>query len=319
MELDINALKQIAYSLADHYLCVYYVNINSGRYIVFTGEARDESKDSDLPAEGEDFFADTLKNAPLFTHPDDMEIMNKAYDKKTLLARLNKDDHYSISFRTRINGEIRHMRHVVILCRDKRHAICCLEDVEAEYQEKQEQIKNLQSEKLLARTDELTGVKNGTAFKEYVDRLDQSLKDEEQKGAYDTVFAIIMCDINDLKQTNDTKGHSSGDKEIQATSKLICDTFQHSPVFRIGGDEFVVILTGKDYEQRDLLMKAFKDVLSTNRKAQKGPNVACGLAFFEPEKGDRKFLDVFRRADSLMYEDKKATKAAGSTEDPGQD
>ena len=65
-------------------------------------------------------------------------------------------------------------------------------------------------------------------------------------------------------------------------------------------------------------MKAFKDVLSTNRKAQKGPNVACGLAFFEPEKGDRKFLDVFRRADSLMYEDKKATKAAGSTEDPGK-
>lgn len=319
MELDINALKQIAYSLADHYLCVYYVNINSGRYIVFTGEARDESKNSELPNEGEDFFADTLKNAPLFTHPDDMEIMNKAYDKKTLLARLNKDDHYSISFRTRINGEIRHMRHVVILCRDKSHAICCLEDVEAEYQEKQEQIKNLQSEKLLARTDELTGVKNGTAFKEYVDKLDEALSAETAKGAYDTVFAIIMCDINDLKQTNDTKGHSSGDKEIQATSKLICDTFQHSPVFRIGGDEFVVVLTGKDYDKRDFLMSVFKDVLDTNRKIQKGPDVACGLAFFEPEKGDRKFLDVFRRADSLMYEDKKATKAAGSTEDPGQD
>ncbi len=319
MELDNNALNQIAYSLADHYLCVYYVNINSGRYIVFTGEARDESKHSELPTEGEDFFADTLKNAPLFTHPDDMEIMNKAYDKKALLARLNKDDHYSISFRTRINGEIRHMRHVVILCRDKRHAICCLEDVEAEYQEKQKQIENLKTEKILARTDELTGVKNGTAFKEYVDKLDEALSAEAAKGAHDTAFAIVMCDINDLKQTNDTKGHKTGDEEIQATSRLICETFQHSPVFRIGGDEFLVILTGKDYDQRDFLMSVFKDVLDTNRKIQKGPDVACGLAFFEPDKGDKKFLDVFQRADRFMYEDKKAAKAAGNTEEPGQD
>ena len=66
-------------------------------------------------------------------------------------------------------------------------------------------------------------------------------------------------------------------------------------------------------------MSVFKDVLETNRKIQKGPDVACGLAFFEPDKGDKKFLDVFQRADRFMYEDKKAAKAAGNTEDPGQD
>ena len=319
MELDSNALNQIAYSLAEHYLCVYYVNINSGRYIVFTGEARDESKHSELPTEGENFFIDTLKNAPLFAHPDDLETMMDAFNKETLLAKLAKHDHYMISFRSKFNGEVRHMRHVVILCKDKRHVICCLEDVEAEYQEKQKQIENLRTEKILARTDELTGVKNSTAFKEYVDKLDDAISAEAAKGTHDTAFAIVMCDINDLKQTNDTKGHNSGDEEIQATSKLICETFQHSPVFRIGGDEFLVILTGKDYDQRDFLMSVFKDVLETNRKIQKGPDVACGLAFFEPEKGDKKFLDVFQRADRFMYEDKKAAKAVGNTEDPGQD
>lgn len=319
MDLDNNALNQIAYSLAEHYLCVYYVNINSGRYIVFTGEARDESKNSELPTEGENFFTDTLKNAPLFTHPDDLEVLVNAFDKEEMLAKLAKHDHFSIAFRSKFNGEVRHMRHVVILCKDKRHVVCCLEDVEAEYQEKQKQIESLRTEKILARTDELTGVKNSTAFKEYVDRLDEALSAEAAKGKYDTAFAIVMCDINDLKVTNDTKGHKTGDEEIQATSRLICETYQHSPVFRIGGDEFLVILTGKDYDQKDFLMSVFRDVLETNRKIQKGPDVACGLAFFEPDKGDKKFLDVFQRADRFMYEDKKAAKAAGSTEDPGQD
>ena len=78
MDLDYEVIKQVAYSLADHYLCVYYVNVNSGRYIVVTGEARQEDKDSELPTEGENFFADALKNAPLFIHPDDLEIINNS-------------------------------------------------------------------------------------------------------------------------------------------------------------------------------------------------------------------------------------------------
>jgi len=137
MDLDFEVIKQVAYSLADHYLCVYYVNVNSGRYIVVTGEARQEDKDSELPTEGENFFADTLKNAPLFIHPDDLDFMLKAYDKNAMLDKLAKLDHYSIAFRALVDGNIRHMRHIVILCKDKRHAVCCLEDVEDEYQQKQ--------------------------------------------------------------------------------------------------------------------------------------------------------------------------------------
>ena len=135
MELDFDVLKQVAYSLADHYLCVYYVNVNSGRYIVITGEARQEDKNSELPTEGENFFADTVKNAPLFIHPDDLDTMLKTYDKTAMLTKLSKCDNYSVSFRTQANGETRHMRHVVILCKDKRHIVCCLEDVEDEYRE----------------------------------------------------------------------------------------------------------------------------------------------------------------------------------------
>ena len=137
MDLDFDVLKQVAYSLADHYLCVYYVNVNSGRYVVVTGEARQEDKNSDLPVEGNNFFADVVKNAPLFIHPDDLDTMLKTYDKNTMRTRLNECDSYSVSFRTLVNGESRHMRHIVILCKDKKHIVCCLEDVEDEYREVQ--------------------------------------------------------------------------------------------------------------------------------------------------------------------------------------
>ena len=137
MDIDSNVLNQIAYSLANHYVCVYYVNINSGRYIVFTGEAREEDKNSELPTEGENFFVDAVKNAPLFIHPDDLDLMIATYDKNTLLDKLSKHESYSVSFKTNANGEIRHMRHIVILCNDRRHIVCCLEDVEDEYREKQ--------------------------------------------------------------------------------------------------------------------------------------------------------------------------------------
>ena len=309
--------NQIAFSLAKHYECVYYTNIETGKYFVFADNIHMDRK-TEFPLEGEDFFADALKNSVIFIHPDDLELMTVAYQKETVLERLAKSHSYSVSFRSLIAGEVIHMRHVVMMCRDNKHIVFCLENVEAEFREKEEQLKKLANAKLQARTDELTGVKNSTAFKEYVDRIDDAIADEAAKGTNDTAFAIVMCDINDLKQTNDTKGHKTGDEEIQATSRLICDTFQHSPVFRIGGDEFLVILTGKDYDQRDFLISVFKDVLDTNRKIRKGPDVACGLAFFEPDKGDKKFLDVFQRADRFMYEDKKAVKAAGSTEDPAE-
>lgn len=134
MELDLEVLKQVAYSLADHYLCVYYVNVNSGSYVVITGEARQEDKDSELPTEGKNFFEDCIKNAPMFIHPDDLDSMLKTYDKDNMFARLAKHDSYAVSFRTMVNGKIGHMRHIVILCKDKRHVVCCLENVGDEFE-----------------------------------------------------------------------------------------------------------------------------------------------------------------------------------------
>ena len=124
-------------------------------------------------------------------------------------------------------------------------------------------------------------------------------------------FAIVVMDVNDLKKVNDTKGHQAGDQCLKDACKMICEIFKHSPVFRIGGDEFAVITQGSDYDSID---EKVEEVNTNNAEALKngGIRVACGMAKYED---DSKVADVFKRADQRMYENKKILKSAGRSGD----
>ena len=117
----------------------------------------------------------------------------------------------------------------------------------------------------------------------------------------------MVCDLNGLKQVNDTQGHAAGDTYIREAGRLICDQYKHSPVYRIGGDEFVVFLEGADYEQRSKLLESLDSRMAENAKTG-GVVIAAGMAEYQP--GDSHLFDVFSRADSLMYERKKHLKNA---------
>ena len=186
---------------------------------------------------------------------------------------------------------------------DKKHIIFCMENVEAEYQEREVIKKNLQSAERMARLDELTGIKNKNAFFEQSKALDERIK----SGANDVQFGVLMCDLNNLKTINDVMGHAVGDEVIQKTSRMICDVFKHSPVFRIGGDEFVVIVDGGDYPNRVLrfeeLIKAFE--ISYEKETEKPwekLSASCGMA--ENASDDNSPELVFKRADKAMYANK---------------
>ena len=99
----------------------------------------------------------------------------------------------------------------------------------------------------------------------------------------------------------------TGDELIRNACRLICDTFKHSPVFRIGGDEFAVVLNGQDYEHRTMLCELLRDKAVFRMKNRSGAVVACGIATFDAHK-DHGVADVFKRADDLMYKNKKALK-----------
>ena len=109
---------------------------------------------------------------------------------------------------------------------------------------------------------------------------------------------------------NDNFGHKAGDDLIRSASQLICGIFKHSPVFRIGGDEFVVILNGRDRAERGALMHEINRRLEENIK-DGGVVVTAGLSDYIPDY-DESIKTVFERADLMMYERKKELKDKGS-------
>ena len=162
----------------------------------------------------------------------------------------------------------------------------------------------MNAEKRLARHDELTGIKNKTAYSELEETIQSSIDRKERT----LPFAVAVCDVNDLKKVNDTEGHQAGDELIKAAAKMICNTFTHSPVYRIGGDEFVVFLQGDDFNSREELVGRMRVIVMQNNIKKSGPVIAIGISEYDP-KNDRRVTDVFEHADNLMYENKKELKA----------
>ena len=160
-----------------------------------------------------------------------------------------------------------------------------------------EQKQELGSARQLAYTDPLTGVKSKRAYLEAIERIDKGVSD----GSIDE-FGVIVFDLNGLKTVNDTLGHEEGDRYIKEGSAIICGTFCHSPVFRIGGDEFVVILEGTDYLKRAILIAEFEELIEENQRSGKVV-VSSGMDEFDLS-CDTSFSSVFERADKKMYERK---------------
>jgi len=152
--------------------------------------------------------------------------------------------------------------------------------------------------------DTLTNVKNRAAYEKYLNKLERDFIEGENSN-----FAVIYFDINNLKTVNDMYGHEKGDAYIKNSCRLICNTFKHSPVFRIGGDEFVCIVTNADYNDRHELLNTMKEHMETLKsKGDSVPlteriSIASGMAEYDRTL-DADFSSIFKRADEIMYENK---------------
>ncbi len=158
--------------------------------------------------------------------------------------------------------------------------------------------------KSMANTDSMTGVRNKHAYSETEAALNELIASETAGP-----LAVAVCDINGLKYVNDTLGHAAGDKLIKDASSLICEYFNHGAVFRVGGDEFAVLLQGRGYEELHEVVDSF------NRRAEENivngdVVVSLGYAILTPS--DKELHDVFERADKMMYERKKELKEMGA-------
>lgn len=150
--------------------------------------------------------------------------------------------------------------------------------------------------------DGLTGVKNKLAYLESLKELELQTKESSLEG-----YGVVVFDLNGLKVINDTLGHEAGDEYLKSACRIICEHYKHSPVYRIGGDEFVAILKGSDFENRELLKQKFDELIDENLRTG-SVVISSGMAVFNPEL-DESYTEVFIRADKSMYERKMALKA----------
>ena len=146
--------------------------------------------------------------------------------------------------------------------------------------------------------DGLTGLGNRTAYEAYLNELEEEI----QNGT--ACFALVVMDLNGLKEINDTLGHEQGDRAISAVGDAMKRVFGGERLYRIGGDEFLVLVSGDGSDLPPRLAQLDR-VLAEGGSAA----VSKGCASFVPGQ-DRQYQEVFRRADQAMYEDKKAYYAA---------
>ena len=155
--------------------------------------------------------------------------------------------------------------------------------------------------------DVLTNVGNKTAYTSAKSKLNKQIA-----MGTNIDFSVVMIDINNLKEVNDECGHKSGDDYIVGCCRMICETFKHSPVYRVGGDEFVVITQGYDYQRRyelcELLMSSF-DESYNNTDAKRYSRYSASIGMADYKQGDSTVDAVFKRADKMMYENKEKFKS----------
>ena len=144
----------------------------------------------------------------------------------------------------------------------------------------------------LSSIDMLTGIMNRNIMNNRVDRVIAG------KDVLESPFAIIFADMNGLKRLNDTKGHQAGDTLLKDAAALLSEVFYDAEVYRVGGDEFMVIATKMTPETVD---KRVSDLIE---KANKTDTVrfAVGVSY---SKDEPDILKAMRSADKKMYEDKK--------------
>ena len=290
-------------ALGGEYLSIYIVDPETEHYHEYS--ANTAYKSFGLPAEGEDFFNLTRALSRSLVYRKDLKRFMHAFTRENVLSEIERIGLFVLTYRIVIQEKPVYIQLKCAMAEEAegRRLIVGINDVDAQVKQEQEYEKRLIQAEEKAMIDALTGVKSKYAYMEAEAQLDHQIETQSQPP-----FAVVVLDVNDLKKVNDTSGHQAGDQYLRDACRMICQTFKHSPVFRVGGDEFAVIAQGHDYEHIDQLIRGIEEL---NRESTRtgGAVVACGMARFTD---DTSVASVFRRADMDMYANKQRLKETGN-------
>jgi len=288
------------HAITGNFIVIYVVDPLTDNYREFSAtQVYDDSFGQ--AKEGSDFFGTVRRVSHEFNHPADLDRFLTIFTKENVMAEIEKNGTFSFGYRLMVEGRPTHVQMKAAMVEEKEgpRLIVGLNNIDAQVRQEEEMERRLIKAQDLANIDALTGVRNKHAYFEAESKLDRKIEDKTNDP-----FAVVMMDMNDLKLINDTQGHQAGDEYIRQVCKIVCDIFKHSPVYRVGGDEFVVIAQGEDYEQID---ERIKDMADRNAKAKETGDIviACGMSKFD---NDESIANVFQRADHNMYANKNALK-----------
>ncbi len=149
--------------------------------------------------------------------------------------------------------------------------------------------------------DGMTGVRNKASYLNTEKHINDMIKEGNAS------FAVIVFDMNGLKSINDDFGHEYGDMAIIDATNVLSKVYDKGSIFRIGGDEFIVILnTVSEAEVQNSISRLDYCIAAdnVNEKPYKKPlSMSMGYAIYDHDK-DKEYREVFHRADQQMYEDK---------------
>ena len=302
-ELDLIHQERKAYrritALAGDYICLYTVDPKTDHFVEFSGTRAFQNLG--VPVEGENFFEQSIKRSSKAVFIEDQDLYLSMFSKEKVLKEIESKGLFTLNYRLMLDGVPKHvcLKAALIDEESGQQLIVGLLDTDAQVKKDMEYNRKLMAARDIANLDTLTGLKNKHAYVDLESHLNVLI---EEKSVPD--FAIIVFDINDLKEINDTRGHQAGDQYIKDGCRRICNAFKHSPVFRIGGDEFVAIAQGDDYKNVDELFKKFRE---TNEK-----NVGTGAVVIasgmKKRHNEKNVAAVFEKADKEMYQNKKHLK-----------
>lgn len=147
----------------------------------------------------------------------------------------------------------------------------------------------IKSLKKLSYHDQLTGAKNRNALNSFL----------EEKKNLDSA-GVVFCDIDGLKKVNDIYGHIEGDNLIKEAYNLIHSVFEENMIYRIGGDEFLVIFENVDCQKFDACVKR----LRANIEKSKTCKLSVGDIWSDDAKLVKNIEKMINTSDMLMYKEK---------------
>ncbi|MBR1561420.1 MAG: EAL domain-containing protein [Clostridia bacterium] len=266
MQAEQSSIARVT-ALSGNYIAIYVIDPDTDRYVEYS--ASTDYTGLGLAKQGEDFFTRARDESLRVLYKEDVDRFLALFTRERVMADIEQAGIYTLTYRLMLGGAPNYVsiRAVLVKEQDVTQLVIGVSNIDAQIRREQDYERKLSAARSRANLDGLTGVRNRSAYEDMSDALTRQIEQGEA-----VQYAIVLCRVTGLDAINAAEGRGAGDQRIRAACRRVCNTFKHSPVFRVAGDTFAVIAQGQDYEAVDALLASIPPE----------DGVACGMAKYIP-------------------------------------